>query len=107
MVSSSVRSRLGGVRLIGTGSSVIAPPSSAAAVGVRLVLVAVHADVDFVEQAAQQPFSVFVGGARRRPHAGENHRRGRSIADFSCGVRVFGRAASRRASSCSASSEGL
>ena len=53
-------------------SSVIAPPfqrssSSACAVGV----VAVHADVDFVEQAAQQVFAVLVGGGRRRPHGGE------------------------------------
>ncbi len=72
MVSSSVRSRLGGLRLIGTDSSVIAPPfqrSSSSAWA--SVVVAVHADVDFVEQAAQQLFAVLVGGGRRRPHAGE------------------------------------
>jgi hypothetical protein len=41
--------------------------SSAWGVGV----VAAHGDVHFVEQAAQQLFAVFVGGGRRRPHAGE------------------------------------
>ena len=50
----------------------MAPPfqrSTSSALGVGVV--AVHADVDLVEQAAQQPFSVLVGGGRCRPHGGE------------------------------------
>ena len=39
--------------------------------GVGIGVVAAHGDVDLVEQAAQQSFSVFVGGGRRCPHAGE------------------------------------
>jgi hypothetical protein len=39
--------------------------------GVGVDVVAIHGDVDLVEQAAQQPFSVFVGNGRRRPYAGE------------------------------------
>ena len=39
--------------------------------GVCFGVVAVHVDVDFVEQAAQQVFAVLVGGGRRRPHGGE------------------------------------
>ena len=39
--------------------------------GVCVGVVAVHVDVDFVEQAAQQLFAVLVGGGRRRPRAGE------------------------------------
>ena len=72
MVSSSVRSRLIGLRLIGTDRSVIAPPfQRSSSVGVCVGVVAVHGDVDLVEQAAQQLFAVLVGGGGRRPHAGE------------------------------------
>ena len=39
--------------------------------GVGIDVVAAHGDVDLVEQAAQQSFSVFIGGDGRRPHAGE------------------------------------
>src|SRR4029077_20814347 len=39
--------------------------------GLGVGVVAAHADVDLVEQAAQQPFSVLVGGRRCRPHGGE------------------------------------
>ena len=71
-MSSSVRSRLAGVRLIGTdqvGEGAAFPAQQQLGVGVGVV--AIHGDVDLVEQAAQQPFSVFVGGGRRRPYAGE------------------------------------
>ena len=39
--------------------------------GVGVGVVAIHGDVDLVEQAAQQLFAVLVGGGRRRPYAGE------------------------------------
>ena len=39
--------------------------------GVGVGVVAVHVDVDLVEQAAQQLFAVLVGGGGRRPCFGE------------------------------------
>ena len=50
----------------------IAPPfQRSSEVRAGLVVVAVHADADLVEQGAQQLFAVLVGGGGRRPHPGE------------------------------------
>jgi hypothetical protein len=95
-VSSSVRSRLIGVRLIGTVSSLIAPPfhrttSSTPRVGG----VAVYADGDFVDQGAQQLLrsrSVMVSVS----HTGSRLSLRARMADFSCAISVLGRVLSRR-----------
>ena len=94
---------LGWLALIGTDSSVIAPPfhrstrSARPSVWSRCRLMVTSSSR--VRSSCLRSLSVVVGADHNRSRSSPRAR----MACFSCGVRVFGRAVSRRASSASAS----